>query len=269
MKIEWASRVGERLRPAPADGLAALYHENSKLSASVAGAQAARFAATPFELHLTSRGFHQFRTAPAVPLPPAADSPLAPTLRHRRSRRELDRPLALPQLATLLQTALGITAIAEDATTGVAQAMRAWPSAGGLYPLEAYVVAQTVSGLEPGVYHHNAVAERLEQLPARAPRAVLERGFFWQEFATTAALAILLVAVFERSLTKYGERGYRLVVLDAGHAAQNLLLVAEALELPAVAIAGFCDDALADDLGLDGVEEAVLHTVLIGGCADD
>ena len=62
-----------------------------------------------------------------------------------------------------------------------------------------------------------------------------------------------------------GERGYRLVLLDAGHVGQNLVLVAELLGLPSLPISGYCDDALGEALGLDGVDEAVVHTVALGG----
>jgi nitroreductase len=54
------------------------------------------------------------------------------------------------------------------------------------------------------------------------------------------------------------------VLLDAGHLAQNLLLVCEDLRLAAVPLGGFQDDALAELLGLDPSEEAPLYAILIG-----
>ena len=63
---------------------------------------------------------------------------------------------------------------------------------------------------------------------------------------------------------KYGERGYRFLLLEAGHIAQNLLLAAEADGMGGVAIGGFLDDPLNDLLDLDGVEEAVVYMVLAG-----
>jgi SagB-type dehydrogenase family enzyme len=270
MKIDWSTGTDERLLPTAESGLAYLYHENSKLAEALAREQAAQFAVSPFELFLTSRGFHQFRDAPSVELPASTppDAGLADTITRRRSRRELHVPLGLESLAGVLRLALAPTALAANDAAGVTQALRAWPSAGGLYPLDAYVVARDVQGLEPGVYHHNAIIDRLESIPTRPVADILRDGFFWQEFATTASAAVLFVGVLERAMSKYGERGYRLMLLDAGHAAQNVLLAAEGYELPAVAVGGFCDDRLAADLSLDGVAEAVVHAVLLGGHDD-
>ncbi len=266
MKVKWNSEVDDDLRPRPAEGLAALFHENTKLAPEVARQQAASLVMSPLEKFISSRGFRQHPRLPSVPLPECqpAEARLGEVLRSRRSRRELQGPITLLQLSALLQQALGPTLVYQTEPEGITQAIRAWPSAGGLYPLDTYVVAQRVDGLDPGVYHYNIATVALERLPTRGPGELLRDGFFWQEWVTTAACAILLVASFERPLAKYGERGYRLVLLDAGHAAQNVLLVAEQERVSACAVAGFCDDALAADLDIDGVDEAVVHAIILG-----
>jgi nitroreductase len=63
---------------------------------------------------------------------------------------------------------------------------------------------------------------------------------------------------------KYGLRGYRFVLLEAGHLAQNVLLVCEGLRLAAVPIGGFYDRPLDDLLGADGVNESILYAVCLG-----
>ena len=271
MRIEWSSGLSRSLRSAGDDSLYELYHENSKLFPETAQHQAASFTVSPFELHVASRGFRQHLDAPQVPLPePAVGTAVAEVMQRRRSNRELSHPISVPALAAVLGRALGVTAVVENEQAGVVQALRAWPSAGGLYPLDTYVVASDVAGAPPGVYHFNVLTSALERLSGcRHPRDVLRDGFFWQDFAVTASAAVLLVAAFDRTIAKYGERGYRLVLLDAGHAAQNVLLAAEDLRLPAVAVAGFCDDSLAADLAVDGLSEAVVHAVLLGGPSHD
>jgi SagB-type dehydrogenase family enzyme len=223
--------------------------------------------ASPPELHLASRGFKQFRDAPRVPLPPASprQNSLSRALRERRSSRELAVPLPLDELAIVLRESFEPTDVMTIEAYGIDQALRPWPSGGGLYPLDVYVIASKVDGLEPGLYHHNVFTSELERLPARAPELMLRDCFFHQEFIVESAAVVVFAAVFERTVAKYGERGYRLVLLDAGHAGQTALLCAEQLGLPAVAVAGFSDDALAADLGLDGLEEAVVHTIALGG----
>jgi SagB-type dehydrogenase family enzyme len=267
MRVDWTTTANGDLRLPPESDLAMLYHENSKLNETHVASDIVQPLSKPFELFVASRGFHQFRNTPKTVLPSVhlPSATLAETILRRRSRRTLSQPLTLEKLGTVLRLALGPTEIFENSEIDVSQVLRAWPSAGGLFPLEAYVVAQAVSDLEPGLYHYNVLHDALEAIPSRAPADILREGFFWQEFATTASVAILLAGIFERTMAKYGERGYRLMLLDAGHAAQNLLLCAEATDLPSVAIGGFSDDQLAADLGLDGVGEAVLHATLLGG----
>lgn len=267
MEVSWSLPLGPDLLPEREERLFELYHENSKLSAGLAD-DPADGVVSPFDVYLASRGFKQFRAAPRVALPDAGREPvnrLTSTLRTRRSARSLEGALPLAVLAEVLGDALEPTAVVRSEELGVEQALRAWPSAGGLYPLDVYVVAASVDDVDPGVYHHNVLLHALERIPARPPAEVLRDGFFWQEFLVAAAAVIVLVAVFDRTVAKYGERGYRLVLLDAGHAAQNVLLKCEDAGVPAVAVGGFADDSLAADLGLDGTSEAVVHTVALGG----
>jgi hypothetical protein len=71
---------------------------------------------------------------------------LEESLSRRRSVRSYtDEPLTLQEVSQILWAAQGIT----DAA-----GLRTAPSAGGTYPLELYVVAGNVRGLEPGVYRY-------------------------------------------------------------------------------------------------------------------
>jgi SagB-type dehydrogenase family enzyme len=79
-----------------------------------------------------------------------------------------------------------------------------------------------------------------------------------------AALCVLLVGNFPRTKFKYGERGYRFALLEAGHLAQNILLIAEALGLGALPVGGYVDAHLNALVGVDGCEQAVLYGVVIG-----
>ena len=266
LKYQWSVPTDATLRPRHEERLSELYHENSKLSLTLARESAAEFQFSPFELYLASRSFKQFRNAPRIALPEVVPSPepLQAVMRRRRSSRDLAGSFGLQELSTLLQQSLGPTAVFHNSDHDVDQALRAWPSAGGLYPLDTYVIASRVGGVDPGVSPLQPNRRRIGTASGPAAEAVLRDGFFWQQFIVTAAAVLLLVAVFPRTTAKYGERGYRLVLLDAGHACQNLLLTAEQLHLGAVAVGGFNDDSLAGDLAIDGISEAVIHTVALG-----
>ncbi len=79
-----------------------------------------------------------------------------------------------------------------------------------------------------------------------------------------AAAVILITAVFQRTTFKYGERGYRFALIEAGHVAQNIDLVASALGLPAANLGGFFDRELEMLLDVDGVEQSLVYAVAIG-----
>ena len=55
---------------------------------------------------------------------------------------------------------------------------------------------------------------------------------------------IIISAIFEKTMEKYGERGIRYVLLEAGHTAQNICLVCEEMGLKSCCIGAFDDRAL-------------------------
>ena len=124
------------------------------------------------------------------------------------------RPIRLRELATLL--ACSYAARGRTRT----EMRRPVPSAGALYPLELYVLAQAVAGLEPGVYHYNPFRHRLSLLGPVDRRAVRE-ALADPSIADAASAIIVVTGVFWRSRFKYGQRGYRFALLEAGHLVQN------------------------------------------------
>ena len=64
-----------------------------------------------------------------------------------------------------------------------------------------------------------------------------------------APALFVVTAVYERTARKYGSRAERYVRIEAGHAAQNLLLQAVALGLGAVPIGAFDDEGVRACLG--------------------
>ncbi len=139
------------------------------------------------------------------------------------------------------------------------------PSGGGLYPLEVYVLALAVEGVAPGVYHYAPLHHALEQVRDVAPpRRYLTYLFMGQDYAAAAGAVLVTTAVVARSLTKYGDRGFRYVLFESGHLAQNMNLAATALDLGACNLGGFFDDELAGLLGLDVEREIPLYGLALG-----
>jgi SagB-type dehydrogenase family enzyme len=195
-------------------------------------------------------------------LPPACAGFDEVVLGRRSSRQFGRQPLTLADVAKLLHLAYGITGVA-DGDQSEHMRFRAAPSGGALYPLELYALPLRVARLSPGVYHFHPGDHALEELVRGSQRSPLERLTHMPEIGA-ASLVIAVTGIPAKTRIKYGERGYRFMLLEAGHVAQNVLLTAQAQGLAAVAIGGFVDSELDDVLGIDGVDEVSLYLLAIG-----
>lgn len=177
----------------------------------------------------------------ALPKPTLTGSTsLEQLLANRRSIREYpDAALNLAEIAQLLWAAQGITH---------PQGYRAAPSAGALYPLQLYLVVGKAQELTPGVYGYDPEGHHLVMRRAGDQRNSLAQAAFGQDWLADAAIIVVLAADYKRTTRKYGERGKRYVHMEAGHAAQNLFLQAEALDLATVIVGAFDDDEVAEVL---------------------
>jgi SagB-type dehydrogenase family enzyme len=196
---------------------------------------------------------------PRIGAPGAEQQDLFAVLGSRRSERAYaPPPLDLDELAALLWAAAGVTALQHGF------AFRTAPSAGGLFPIEHYVAAHRVNGLEPGVYHYAVLERALERVLPGDVRLPLARAALDQRIAADADAVFVWTAVLERSRWKYGQRFVRYVLLDAGHIAQNVALAAVALGLGTCQIAAFFDEEAAALLGVDPDEEPVVYMTTVG-----
>jgi len=194
-----------------------------------------------------------------LPEPDALEARLGDVLASRRSKRRFSRePLRLQDLSTLLWASQG-----PSGRMG-RMPLRTAPSAGALYPIETYLAVRNVEGLSAGLYHWNLRDSVLELLAAGDFGEPLARGCIGQSFMGQAAAGFCWSALFRRNMSKYGHRGLRYILMDAGHVCQNLLLAAEALDLAACPVAALLDDELNSLFGLDGQEESVVYCTAVG-----
>lgn len=204
--------------------------------------------------------------AERVPLPGRGfdlSAPLGATLAARRSRRDLQlSPLPLETLGRLLFMSFGIAGWSELADGSIPE--RPFPSGGGLYPLELYVVAQEIAGLPDGIYHYDPWAHELARRRNGCFQEQIAGMAFGQEVIRNANLVLCLTAIFERTTWKYGQRGYRYVLFEAGHVNHNLYLIATALGLAGFAIGGFFDQEVSRLLDLQAGEEDPLYLFCAG-----
>jgi len=202
-------------------------------------------------------------TAERVALPPAKASPAFDLIRSRYSCREFSGdPLAAADVATLLQHSYGFTGTREVA--GVRLHHRPVPSAGALFPLELYLVAENVTAVPDGVYHYAAWHHRLERVAGNGSIAGLLPHLQEQQYLIGANVLLFITAVFARTMTKYGPRGYRYVLLEAGHVAHNICLLATELGLATLCLGGFRESAINELLQLEACKEGAVYAVAIG-----
>ncbi len=175
--------------------------------------------------------------AEAVPLPMPAtgsDVPVEAALAERRSVRDFnEQSLSLANVGQLLWAAQGVT----DPEGG-----RTAPSAGALYPLDAWLVADRVDGLESGFYRYEGASHRLWTHLWGDLAMTLGHAAEGQSWISRAPAVILLTAAYSKTARKYGQRARRYVHIEAGHAAQNVCLQAQSLGLGTTVVGAFDDD---------------------------
>jgi SagB-type dehydrogenase family enzyme len=118
-----------------------------------------------------------------------------------------------------------------------------------------------------GVYHYVPAGHRAEVTLQEDIREELWAVGLRQEALRQAPAIFVITAIYQRTAGKYGARAERYVKLEAGHAAQNLLLQAVALDLGAVVIGSFSDEEVAAALQRPAEEEP-LYLIPVGHQAE-
>lgn len=267
------ARTYDELKPQCDWPLSRLFHEESKLSDFRSPAfreQISNFNQDHEAVRQSSGACRSYPGRDTISLPRASSFARGRRLRHvlrsRRTRRDqfADQPVRLRELATLLEMACGVTGeVRHPEWSDVAVQLRAWPSGGALYPIETYVVPLENTELNQAVYHYQPQQHVLTHVAPSPKERELNRLVYAEGLWDNAGALLVLTAEFTRTQIKYGERGYRFVLLDAGHLAQNILLMCEDLRLAAIPLGGFDDDGLAAAMHLTE-EESPLYAILIG-----
>lgn len=180
---------------------------------------------------------------------------LEETLKERKSIREFsNQPLNLEEISQLLWAIQGITDESGKRTA---------PSAGALYPLEIYLLSGNVKNLPAGIYKYNPFKHHIMKIKEGDKREELSNVALGQPWVKNASVNFIIVAIYERTTRKYGNRGIRYVHIEVGHAAQNLLLQATALRLGAVPVGAFNDNEVKKLIGLKNNEQP-LYIIPVG-----
>jgi SagB-type dehydrogenase family enzyme len=257
--------------------LAERFHENTKhtdVRGFTLGPSAAMFTEDPSLEYAQARLEPEYgdRELLSLPDPGSLDRSLDATLANRRSQRaHAGTGISRQELSTLLGRTAGVTEERPltDDEREESKSFRAYASAGGLYPIESYLaVINDGPDLEAGLYyyvpekHALRVLERDEETRERIPELFSLSTDVYDP--RDSAIALFLTGALWRVMAKYGPRGYRFVLQESGHLCQNVLLAAAAMDLAAVPLAGFYDDAVNEYLDVNGVDETAVYAIGIG-----
>ncbi|MFH2122397.1 MAG: SagB/ThcOx family dehydrogenase [Pseudomonadota bacterium] len=206
--------------------------------------------------------FKRYPHAGKIPLPRTwtlDDEQLSPLLQNRRSLRKYStEPLSLEHLAFMLWASQGITGQAGR------YLFRTTPSAGALYPVETYISVHSIEGLAAGLYHFDVEHFVLDRLTAQDKAHDVAQACLDQKFMAQAAVVFLWSGVFRRAMSKYGDRGMRYILLDAGHICQSVMIAAEAVGCGGCPVGAFYDNEINQLLQIDGDEESILYAASVG-----
>jgi SagB-type dehydrogenase family enzyme len=181
------------------------------------------------------------------------DVSLERTIHQRRTIRSFNgKALTLKQLSQLLWAAQGITE-----PRGF---KRAAPSAGALYPMDIYGVVGggCIETLNPGVYLYEPVTHSfslIQKGDSRRDIAMASLGQMWMSYAP---ITFVITAEYSRIMGKYGQRGVRYAMIEAGHIGQNIFLQSQAMGLEAGIAGAFEDQKVIQVMGIKKTHEPLL-----------
>jgi SagB-type dehydrogenase family enzyme len=203
----------------------------------------------------------------SISLPPHAREPdsFFQTLHARRTRRKFsEAPVSLEAAAKLLQLTWGIQGYVDSPHFGPLP-LKTSASGGARHPVEVYLLALNVAGLDRGIYHYDPRGHALERIASKMTPQLARAYCADQPYVAHAAALFIMTGVFARSMWKYQHpRAYRVVLLDAGHLGQTFCLTATRMGLAPFTTAALKDTLIEQDLGIDGISESVLYVAGVG-----
>lgn len=186
---------------------------------------------------------------------------LIKVIQARRSERKFtDKPITQKKLSYLLYSSAGLIHL----NGNYDNTRRPYPSAGARYPLEIYPIILNVIGLDKGLYHYNVRDNLLELLYKENLSSWISQTFGGQDWLLRSSAIFILTGVLDRSRIKYGERGYRFTLIEAGHLGQNICLLATKVGLGTCALGGYTDFEIDKLLDVHLTKEFTLYAIAVG-----
>jgi SagB-type dehydrogenase family enzyme len=202
--------------------------------------------------------FKEYKIGTAVDLKPYLTRPSA----------ESDPTRDWQRLSRLLFCSYGLTMRMTTRMSGEMIYLRAAPSAGALYPAELYLISRGTPLLPAGLYNYQAQTHSLLRFWDSEVWSGLQNACFWHPTLDETQMAIVVTAVFYRSVWRYRDRAYRRLFLDSGHLLGNIELAAAISDYRPHLIGGFMDEAVNQLLYLDAAQEGAIAVLALADRLD-
>lgn len=206
-----------------------------------------------------------------LPIPAPLRMSLENIIKDRRSQRQYTGDsIPLQYAASIVKAAMGITTTNEvniGVNVSTSISYRSVPSAGGIYPIELYIVSLNVNKLEKGIYQYNPSEDSLVKLYNHNKVDKLLECFSVPEDLISikrSGFICLLIGTAPKAMYKYGNRGLGFTVHEVGGISQNIHLAVTSLGLGSVDCASYFNDEAHQILKLDGIYKHLFHTIVIG-----
>lgn len=177
--------------------------------------------------------------------------------RISQEKNVLTNTMTIAALSYILKCGYGLQNQSEER-----KEYRTVPSGGRRYPLEVYVfLFKSIESCQSGVYHYNIKNHTLEPVIVRSFSKDDIKSFASMDWLEHSWGFVCITSIFERTVEKYGSRGYRYMLLEAGHVAQNMLVAATENNLSMLPNGGSNEVNIEDAIGLSGQEERIVYTL--------
>lgn len=242
------------------DNLWLLYYENSKLTEfsniPIPNEQVIEISKS-FAPSLTIEG-KRFQLTPRS----ETDVDMYQMMKARASRPTASlSEMSFEELSDLLYYAYG----SKQTSTGKsAMTKRNAPSAGGLYPIELFFFAQEVEQIPNGLYYFDSPKNEIVLFDDQVDYERVAACYVSDDPIIHKNLVFFFCPIFNKSIFKYHNRGFRFVFMEAGHIAQNILLLATGLQRQALPVCGYFEYKIDELLRLDGHDFSCVYTVAVG-----
>lgn len=177
-------------------------------------------------------------------------------LKRRSTRRFSSEPLIWEELK-------GLLSFAYQPQDYAALGFDPQPDYFSLESIQTFIAVSHVEGLEEGCYYYAPQSQELRQIRFKNFRRELHYLCLGQDLGRDASAVIFHTADLRQSVSRWGDRAYRYLHMDAGHLGQRINLAAIALHLGVSGIGGFFDDRVNEVLGIPA-DEAVLYITALG-----